>query len=334
MRHGAEITRWATRSSAEVDGRAVRLGWPGAARYLASCWQVDRVVLGGGGILKDEGLRLPLELLITAVTARIAGRPVALLAVGAGPFYTRFGRWMIRAIARLATVRTVRDLASARALAALGVSHVEVVADPVFSQAPSVEARDGGLGLDPDAFPTILVSVRPWFHKDASGGEGRWNRLVSDLAAALDEAVRGGRRIRFVGLYWPRDRLAAEQVRAAMSHAEGAIIDDEPATWPSLTAAVADAGIVVAMRYHALAAAVMSRRPTIALPYEPKVASLAEACRVSGIMPGEEGSGERFAALLRNAMRDPSSALPDPESVDHLRRRATVGLRMVLEDQS
>ena len=328
---GVQVTRWATRRRHEQDPRAVRLGWGGAIRYVASCWSVDRVVLGGGGILKDEGLRLPIELLLTALAARLAGRPVALLAVGVGPFYTRVGRWMIRATARLAAVRTVRDRASAQALASLGIAGVEVGADPIFSyRVPEPAEASAGTATRGEVPPTVLVSVRPWFHKDPPDGEGRWDRFAVDLATVLDEVVASGRRVRFVGLYWPRDQVAAEQVRAAMKRAEGAMVDREPVTWRSLTAAVREAEIVVAMRYHAVAASVMASRPTIPISYEPKVSALAEVCRLAAVMPGEEGSGERLAALVHAARDDPAAALPAPGTVDELRRRSKRALQRAL----
>lgn len=98
-------------------------------------------MLGGGGILKDEGQAVPRQLLLTALPARLAGRQVRLLAVGVGPLYTRRGRWMVAEAARLPQVRTVRDAASQRALNQLGVREVEVGADPLFSLPLILPAR-------------------------------------------------------------------------------------------------------------------------------------------------------------------------------------------------
>ena len=99
------------------------------------------MVLGGGGILKDEGLRLPLELFVTALIARLAGKRVTLLGVGVGPFYRRVGRWLVAAVARLSQVRTVRDAASTAALRELGVGRVLTGADPIFSTDSGADGR-------------------------------------------------------------------------------------------------------------------------------------------------------------------------------------------------
>jgi len=122
----ARITAFSTRSAGASDPRAVRPRGRGIFRYVKASTRADRVVLGGGGILKDEGLGPLLELLLAVALARLLRRQTALLAVGVGPFYTRTGRRLVALIARLCQTRTVRDDESARALQALGASSVAV----------------------------------------------------------------------------------------------------------------------------------------------------------------------------------------------------------------
>ncbi len=328
-RTGARIARWATRNPLERDPRAVRLSLRGFPRYCAACWRADRVVLGGGGILKDEGLRLPAELLLTVLLARIARRPVALLAVGVGPFYSRVGTWFIRGIACLAEVRTVRDEASADALTALGVLDVEVGADPIFSlPAPSLDPAARGAAMQHEG-RTALVSIRPWFHK-AADGAARWETFTGQVAAALDLLAAEGWWIRFAGLYWPRDHDAARAVAARMRFSERAVVDDTPVTWADLGGAAASADLVIAMRYHALAAAIIGGRPCLALAYEPKVAELARFARVGCVPVEVPDVGDRLAGLVREAMRDPSRAEADAAALGVLRERARRILRLAL----
>jgi len=96
----ARITAFSTRSAGASDPRAVRPRGRGIFRYVKASTRADRVVLGGGGILKDEGLGPLLELLLAVALARLLRRQTALLAVGVGPFYTRTGRRLVAQLSR------------------------------------------------------------------------------------------------------------------------------------------------------------------------------------------------------------------------------------------
>ena len=331
-RIGVTIARWATRNPRERDPRAVRLSLRGFPRYCAACWRADRVVLGGGGILKDEGLRVPAELLLTALLARMARRPVALLAVGVGPLYSRIGTWLVRGIARLAEVRTVRDEASADALTALGLRDIEIGADPIFSMPAGSPAPPADEATGRHDGPMALVSVRPWFHK-AVDGPARWDAFTRQVAATLDLLAADGWRIRFVGLYWPRDCEAARAVVGRMRIAERTVVDDTAVTWEDLGGAAAAADLLIVMRYHALAAAIIGGRPCVALAYEPKVAELALAAQVGCVPVDVPDVGDRLAGLVREAIQGGSRSRPDAAPLPMLRERARRILRLALRGE-
>jgi polysaccharide pyruvyl transferase CsaB len=267
-RHGVEIVRYATRGR-PAEERAVPVRGPGVWRYVWAIGQANRVVLGGGGILKDEGLWLPVELFLTALAARILGRPVALLAVGVGPFYRGIGRALVAATARLATVRTVRDADSAAALGRLGVRGAEVGADPVFTLAPPSSRPPRS------AARRAVVSVRPWFLGDSPDREETRAALRRAVGQGIETLLAAGWQVDLVPLYWPRDRdESAALVEESGLAGRVGIVDRVP-DWDALLEIVGRADLVVAMRYHAVAAAALAGCPTIALAYEPKVASLA-----------------------------------------------------------
>jgi polysaccharide pyruvyl transferase CsaB len=303
------------------DPRAVRFRRSPLA-YLRAIARANLVVLGGGGILKDEGLGLPLELLATTLAARILRRPVAILAVGVGPFYSRVGRGLVALTARLATSRSVRDGDSLATLRSMGVE-ATVVADPVFSLA-AVPAPEGRAADDP-AGRTLLICVRPWFH-NAGHNPASMTRLVEALTAAVEDALRAEWRVRLVSLYWPRDHeLAVELARRAGGRVE---VDDAPLSWEELLAAVAQSEAVLTMRFHGLVAAIVQRRPAIAIAYEPKVAALAElqgTARVDPSSPNlETDLREALAAVLgRSGVLDDPRA---PDRIAHLRASAEAGL--------
>lgn len=345
---GVDVAAWASRGPSD-DPRAVRTGLrglPGQFRAILAC---DRVVLGGGGILKDEGLRLPAELLVTAIVARLARRPVSLLGVGAGPFYRRTGRWLIAAVARLSQVRTVRDADSVTALRALGVRDVTLAADPIFSIDSGPDGRtpdpdrqdhtpgdtaDRTAGPDPTARRRAVVSIRPWFHKVGDPGQAAALRtaLRTGLAAGLAPLVGAGWRVDLVAMYWPRDAEVSRDLAAALPPTSGGALalPEGPITWDGLVATVGDADLVVAMRYHAVAAAAMAGRPTVAIAYEPKVAGLAADLGIPVIAVDAADLGERLAGYCAAASGGSLPGGPDPAAVDRLRQRAWSGLRAAL----
>jgi polysaccharide pyruvyl transferase WcaK-like protein len=313
---GARITAFSTRSAGDSDPRAVRPRGLGIFRYVKASTRSDRVVLGGGGILKDEGLGPLLELLLAVSLARLSRRQTALLAVGVGPFYTRTGRRLVALIARLSRTRTVRDDASARALQALGAGPAVVSADPVFTIDPPASRSEGGAG--------ILVSLRPWFHKDAKGAV-RWEEFRDAVAAALSPQVEDAP-IEFVGLYRPQDEHAAAEVRSSMGAAGAAVGISSFESWAALLERVADSSLVVAMRYHVLLAAAVAERPAIAIAYEPKVTALAHELSTPALAPDDPELAAKLGALLRGG----AVPAPDRAATARLRERAWDGLRLAL----
>jgi polysaccharide pyruvyl transferase CsaB len=339
-RLGVEIPFYADRGASQ-DPRAIRTGLRGLPAQIRAIRATDRVVLGGGGILKDEGLRLPAELLVTALIARSMRRPVTLLGVGVGPFYHRVGRWMVRAIARLSQVRTVRDASSVAALRELGVTRVMLAADPIFSSdsEPGLDADGGDRPVPVAGTPATgspvrtglaIVSIRHWFHKVPGETDARSAALRAGLATGLASLVAADWRLRLVPMYWPRDVDASRELVAAMGPDAPAQVVDEALTWDGLVSTVEGASLVVAMRYHAVAAAALAGRPIVAIAYEPKVAFLAAELGIPTIDVDAVDLGERLAALCASAASGELDARPDPAALDRLRQRAWSGLRAAL----
>ena len=326
-RLGAEAHRYAVRRPLN-DRRAVRLRGTGWRDYVGAIRASDRVAIGGGGLLKDEGHALVrgygvlLELLVTALLARAFGKRVVLLAVGVGPIQTRRGRLLVGAIARLAQLRQVRDEDSARALGALGVSGVEVTVDPTFSLFDD-DAPDGARN------GRAVLSVRPWFMFERDR-ERRQAALQAAFARAADALVEGGAQARFASLYWPRDRDASEGVIERMHARERAEPLDGPLRWHQLDAELRDARLLVAMRYHAIACAAMARCPVIPVAYEPKVVALARALGIEAVHVDDADLNARLPALTRAALADPGAHRAARARLRELSEEAWRGLERAL----
>ncbi len=322
---GVEITRFTSRSPS-ADPRAVSTGGVGIVGHVRAILAADRVVLGGGGILKDEGLRLPLELFATSLVARLLGRTVALASVGVGPFYSRLGRALVSATARLASVRTVRDEDSREHLHRLGVRSVVLGADPTFALGsagmPLAHGRDPGDEL------RVVVSIRPWFLRDAAR-EQRQAALREAIATAVASLSDAGWKAVCVSLYWPRDQVEAQSLVTDAGLREASVLDHE-LSWQELLAEVARADLVIAMRYHAVVAASLLGRPVIALAYEPKVEALARELGIPMVRVDGPAVATHLSEAVLEFLRGPASATPDAATLELLRARSWRALRLAL----
>jgi polysaccharide pyruvyl transferase WcaK-like protein len=103
--------------------------------------------------------------------------------------------------------------------------------------------------------------------------------------------------------------------------------------WPALLAEMAAGDLVIAMRYHAVAAAALAGRPTIALAYEPKVAELGRALGIPTLDVADAGLEVALVAAVRSwrTGHEPGP-MPDPVAVDDLRAGAWRIMRAALLD--
>ncbi len=273
----------------------------------------DLVLLGGGSIFFDywgcdpgttltpghQGLSLWAGI---ALLAAANERPLMVYGAGVGPLRSAEGRLLAGAVFELAQAACLRDHGSLRALDALGLEGVaaEVTGDAALGvrlpQGPALELPRPWLG----------VALRQW--EDNAEPE-RWQAAT---AAALDEHLeRCGGTVLMVPCHravsWPLtdDAGAGEAVRARMAHRDRVHSVDVDLPWAERAALLARCDLVLAMRYHAALFALSGGVPTVALSYDPKVASLMAECGLEDFnVPLERTRGEDVARLLERARRE------------------------------
>ncbi len=335
---GVEISHYAVRrdTARRVDKpRAVRLRGRGWRAYVRAAWNTDRLVIGGGGLFKDQGARawqgygILIELLATALLVRLRGRSVALIGIGVGPIYTKPGAWLINLVARLAGCRLVRDQGSAGALGRMGIRKVQVRADPAFSMRDSMNSLTESQNRQ---WPPrrMLISARPWYVMATDGAE-RWRTLVAAIAQMADEALEDGLEIQFACLDWPQDLSAAKVIVARMRHGEKATVPTVATNWWGLTNDLRRGDVLVAMRYHAIACAAMTQTPTFALAYEPKVLSLAEELGLPLIDVNDQTQVDSIPAATR-AFREADSPVPGAAALDEATKQLSTSARRGLAE--
>jgi polysaccharide pyruvyl transferase WcaK-like protein len=173
----------------------------------------------------------------------------------------------------------------------MGFRDVEVGADPVFAADRHVAPSVGGSAGVAEARESqkMVVSLRRWFLKDEDGGTARQTALIDALAAAIAPYAEAGWRIEVVPLYHPRDLEPARAFAERLPDGTMVTVIDAALDWDGLLDRLATVDLVVTMRFHGLAAALIDDRPAVALAYEPKVAALAARTGVA-VVPVDDPS--------------------------------------------
>ena len=229
-----------------------------APRELWEAMQKCDVFLSGGGSLLQDVTSLRNVVYYTGLLrmARLARRPAMMYAQGVGPLRHPMSRKLARAAFQSAEIATVRDGDSAQLLREIGVTRaVEITADPVWNLAPAPLQRQS---------KRWVAALRSWPGED----EGAIARIVASLRAAAREK---GATLKFLPMQPGRDDDVLNGLVEPDEKLE--VAGKSPA---QIVALAASGDLMIAMRLHALIFAAGQGVATVALSYDPKVASLAK----------------------------------------------------------
>ena len=226
---------------------------------LARC---QALVLGGGSLLQDStSFRSLIYYAALIVAARLRGQPVLLWAQGLGPLRRRRSRLLARLLLPLATDISWRDAGSARLARQLGCEAPHG-ADAVWALPPQPWIGRGG---------PLVVCWRPSSLVNPAG----WTRLLEALAHLADTHDR---QVLWLPFHGSQDQPLLQHlldqglVPPSLQRRSRQVVAETPA---EAMAVFRSAGLVVAMRLHALILAALSGAPVAALSYDPKVQACA-----------------------------------------------------------
>jgi polysaccharide pyruvyl transferase CsaB len=224
--------------------------------------RADVVLSGGGGLLQSAtSLRSVVYYAGILREAVRTKRKSMIFAQSIGPLDS-LGKFIVRSLCRGVSRATVRDARSVELMAeVLPGTPAEQTADPVFLYdlpAEKIDLKDEGLDGS-----YAIFSVR----KISGLKEG-----ASAIARAADRlAQEHGVRVAFLPLGGAGD---AEVSTNIIRNCKSAPMLLPECTLERAAAVIAGARVVVGMRLHALILAARFAVPFLAIPYDPKVASL------------------------------------------------------------
>lgn len=241
------------------------------------------VVVAGGTILKrlhPASGRRPDALLASTLAlttaARGAGRPVALLGIGAGDLSTPRSRRLARAVADDCDLVVLRDEESAVILEGAGArTPFRVGADPAWTLlgrhlAPGERPAEEGAAR-------LVVALSRY----AAGGDGAFGAALGRALAEVAARRRG--RLHIDLQPWEAGDLdLAASVRKLVPSAR---VVAPPSTLLEARRQLAPAWAVVGARFHALVAAAAAGTPFVAVAHEAKLAALARRFAQPAVLP-------------------------------------------------
>jgi len=240
-------------------------------RHVSEVYKTDLVVLGGGGLLRDNtNWRNLLRLLDEIWMARLFGRKTMLYAIGIGPFRTGLGKWLIAKTVRCCDLITVRSERCAQLLREIGVApeRIHVVADPAFLFTPQVPV-DTGLKTLFSAGKKKIGFYPAYSLKNFSGS-------IEKIASALDRLIEA-EDLEIVSVpmsVLPQggdDVEIGRLVRAAMRHPEAFHLYEQRLSAAELKWVTGQAVFNITVRLHAMIFSLGCHVPVVPINYEPKV---------------------------------------------------------------
>jgi N-acetylglucosaminyldiphosphoundecaprenol N-acetyl-beta-D-mannosaminyltransferase len=282
-------------------------------KILVELRSADLFISGGGGLLQDKtSLRSLLYYLGLIYIAQKLNIPTFICAQGIGPLTRKLSRWLVKRVLQKSTAISVRDEASKKLLAELGIDEAFLTADLSFLV--DVEAEGDHIDLGDLPRPLIGVNVR-----DSQGFDPKdfADKVSRTLALSKGSAI-------FLS-FSPFDVSVCQSVARWLKGKHKIISNID-----SLTKAISvikRLDILVGMRLHSVIFANRLGIATIGLAYDPKVNHFMSV--VGGSCLGL--SSKEMEQLPHTVLEKLSQPARPSENLELLRERAQFNIRKIKE---
>lgn len=250
-------------------------------RMLRLMARSDAFLVPGTGIITDGScgsLGWPYDLFKLSVLARLCGKRVIYLSVGAGPFEHRLGSWLIKRSLGFAHYRSYRDADSKRRLEEIGFNTTgdRIYPDLVFGLA------DAHLRADPGHAAVgrvVGLGLKDYATPNDAGDAGRYRDYLGVMADFVVWLQARGFVVRLIiGDAQYDTRVREDLVALLASRGAGitppVLLSDPVPSVAELLRQLRETDAVISPRFHNLVLALMLNKPVIALSDLPKVDAL------------------------------------------------------------
>jgi polysaccharide pyruvyl transferase WcaK-like protein len=285
-------SRWAYRLAVAVPVEVCR--W---LKGIKTLWGNDALIIPGTGLLTDAHSLLnwgPYDMFRWSVSAKVCGCKLFFVSVGAGPVYSRLGRFFIKAALSMADFRSYRDESTQRCLEEIGFrdENDKVCPDLAFSlpQAamPSgIKSREGKLvvGLGVMAFAGRYSVEKLDEFNDRNATDTIYAAYLDTLAEFTKWLLDRGYDVRLlIGDIVDKDAL--QKFRSLLRERfptcdEKRVIDEPIETVEDLLSQIAATDLVVATRFHNVLLSLLLNKPVLSISFHHKCSSLMSEMGIS-----------------------------------------------------
>lgn len=283
---------------------------------------------GGGNLIQDMTSTRSLSYYLGSIyLAKILGLKIMLYANGIGPVSRKSNRYLTSKIINMVDMITLREEASKRELAALGITKPEIIvtADPALGLTPT-EASETDRILSEEGIPSysplVCFSIRKWSGYDV------YSRVIAQAADYIIEKYSA--MPVFLPMHFPADLAVAEDLAAKMKH-KPYIVKNKYRIAETL-GMVSRFELVLGMRLHALIYAVSLSVPVIGLIYDPKVQGFLDYVNQPSAGHVKDLNLDRLKALIDDVWNNKDNIKKQLEAENtELKRKALENARLAVE---
>ncbi|WP_158634052.1 polysaccharide pyruvyl transferase family protein [Radiobacillus deserti] len=294
--------------------------------------KLDLLIIGGGGILMDLYGTEAFLFGMYGWLGKLGRTPVAIYGVGAGPILTKQGSIVLKSLAHLAKLVTVRDGESERLLQSIGVtSPIHVIGDPAFyvPKPENVQKNERPLQIGVTAVPYYHGSYWPEEKLEL------YEDYIEGMARNLDELLdkHPDAQINFFATKYPQDLEVTKDIKQRMKAQDRCYVHDQELLPEDIVAFTAKQDVVIGTRLHSLILSLVSGTPVMAIGYHHKVKDFMDmigygenAIAIEELNKQTVFFEERFAKMEQNWSKELHAFQATGED---LRERAIMGMRLI-----
>jgi len=278
--------------------------------------RADALIIPGTGLITDAyglGGWGPYTLFKWSLSAKMRGCKLLFVSVGAGPIYSRTGRWLAKSALALADFRSYRDNETKEYLSSIGaaVAGDKVYPDLAFSLAGQVRPRSAA----PRGRRPVVGLGLMLYHRDLSGDSGPQSTYASyleQLAVFVKWLLAKDYNIRLLIGELSDDPVVAE-FKAILKDRLPAYDDDRIIHEPirsveDLLTQLNETDAVVATRFHNALLALVLNKPVISISFHQKCTSLMQDMGLQAYCQdikqlSAEKLIEQFCQIEKNSIR-------------------------------